>query len=115
MNTEQDNKDILKNLFSNMPEETLPDSFRINVMQQVMRESVRLKKRNERWGLLAVILASLTIVSLSVIAVIYAGIPKISMPKIDLPIFNFYLFIGALTLILLLLDYKLRQLFHKDE
>lgn len=115
MNTEQDNNDLLKNLFSKMPEETLPDSFRLNVMQQIMQESVRLKKRNECWGLLAVILASLIIVSLSVVAIIYAGIPKITIPKVDLSIFCFYLFIGILTLTLLFLDYKLRRLFHKDE
>ena len=51
--------DILKNLFSRMPEEELPGSFRANVMQQILAEAERIHKRNERWGWIAVISASL--------------------------------------------------------
>lgn len=121
MNTEKEKTDIFKDLFSKMPEETLPASFRVNVMQQIMQESIRIKKRNERLSLMAVILASLGILSLAVASFFYLGLPeelsmpKLSIPKIDPSAFHFYLLIGGITLFLLFLDYRLRRLFHKDE
>lgn len=115
MNTEHKKKDILKNLFRDMPEEQLPDSFRTRMMQQIMLESAKIKKRNERLGLMAVILASLLIVALGVLSFLYMDLSSITIPKLNLTALHFYLFIGALTLFLLFLDYKLRQLFHKDE
>ena len=51
--------DILKDLFSRMPEEELPASFRANAIRQIMAEAERIRKRNERWGWIAVIAASL--------------------------------------------------------
>ena len=41
--------DILKDLFSRMPEEELPASFRANAMRQIMAEAERIRKRNERF------------------------------------------------------------------
>lgn len=41
--------DILKDLFSRMPEEELPASFRANAIRQIMAEAERIRKRNERW------------------------------------------------------------------
>ena len=119
-NTEKEKTDLFKDLFSKMPEETLPASFRINVMQQIMQESVRIKKRNERLSLMAVILASLGILSLAVASFFYLGLPELEMPKLSIPqidpsAFHFYLLIGGITLFLLFLDYRLRRLFHKDE
>ena len=37
--------DILKDLFSQMPEEELPASFRANAMRQIMAEAERIRKR----------------------------------------------------------------------
>lgn len=115
MNTETENKDILKNLFSDMQEEPLPASFRMNVMERVMQESAKIKKRNERWSLLAVIIASLGILALAALSLIYMDLPKMALPKINLSALHFYLFIGTLSLVLLYLDYRLRRLFRKDE
>lgn len=115
MNTIPENKDILKNLFDNMQEEQLPASFRMNIMERVIAESVKIKKRNERLSLVAVIIASLGIIALAVLSFIYIGLPKITIPKIDLTAFHFYSFIGILTLLLLYLDYCLRRLFHKNK
>ena len=120
MNTKKEKTDVLRNLFSNMPEETLPASFRANVMQQILQESVRIKKRNERLSLLAVILASIGILALAVASFFYLGLPEFTMPKMTLPKIDpsachFYLFIGGITLFLLFLDYRLRRLFRKDE
>ena len=67
MNTEQDNKDLLQKLFSQMEEEKLPDTFRADVMKQVLLETARIKKRNEFLGLLSVILASIAIVAMALV------------------------------------------------
>lgn len=115
MNTENENKDILRDLFSNMQEEQLPASFRLNVMERVMFETAKIRKRNERFSLLAVIIGSLGIIALAVLAFIYIGVPKVTLPKFDLSVIHFYLFIGMLSLLLLYLDYRLRRLFRKDE
>lgn len=109
------NPDILEGLFRQMPEEELPASFRLNVMQQIAREAIRVRKRNERLGLAAVIAASLLMLAMAVISFFYMEVPRISWPKIDMTAFSFYFYIGTLTLLLLFLDYKLRKVFHKDE
>ena len=51
MDSNQKQPDILENLFRQMPEEELPASFRLNVMQQIAKETVKVKKRNEWFGL----------------------------------------------------------------
>ena len=120
MDSNKKNPDILENLFRQMPEEELPASFRLNVMRQIAKETVKVKKRNEWFGLSAVIVASLGMLGMAVAFLFYMDLPQMSWPKmewakIDLPIFSFYFYIGILTLILLFLDYKLRKVFHKDE
>ena len=112
MDSNKKNPDILESLFRQMPEEELPASFRLNVMQQIAKETVKVKKRNEWFGLAAVIVASLGILGMDFPQI---PVPKITWPKIDLPIFSFYFYIGILTLFLLFLDYKLRKVFRKDE
>lgn len=119
MNTEQDNKDLLQELFSQMEEEKLPDTFRADIMKQVLLETARIKKRNEFLGLLSIILASLAIVALAVFSFIYMGMttstfmPKVAMPKFDLTAVYFYSFIGILALLLLFMDYQFRRVFKK--
>ena len=107
--------DILKDLFSRMPEEELPASFRANVMRQIMAEAERIRKRNERWGWIAVIAASLLMIGVAIASVLYMGIPKISVPIPDLDALPFYVYIGMLTLILLGADYKLRQIIKRRQ
>ena len=113
LNTNKEQPDFLGDLFSRIPEEELPASFRSNVMRQIMLESVKAKKRNERFSLLAVILASLIMISLAVASFIYMEIPQISLPVLDTSALVFYLYIGAIALILLLADYQLRNMLHK--
>lgn len=113
--------DILKDVFSRMPEEELPGSFRANMMQQIMAEAQRIRKRNERWGWIAVISASLLMIGMAIGSFLYMGIPKISITIPRLSSLPFYFYIGMLTLILLAADYKFRQAYkkkqmsHKDE
>lgn len=105
--------DLLKDLFSRMPEEKLPAAFRQNMMQQIMAESERIRKRNECWGWVAVIAASLLMLGFAIASFFYMDIQKISLPIPDLSILPFYLYIGMLAMILLLVDYKFRQIFER--
>ncbi len=103
--------DILKDLFSRMPEEELPASFRTNVMRQIMAEAERIRKRDERWGWIAVIAASLLMIG----SFLYMGIPKISVQIPNMSTLPFYAYIGMLALILLGVDYKFRQIFKRRQ
>jgi len=114
MNTNENRSiDVLKPLFQRLPEEDLPSSFRENMMKKIMEEAVRTKKRNERLGLLAVILASVVVLALAVFVFIYMEIPQleISLPK--LTSISFYLYIGALSLLLLFGDYIMRKAYRE--
>lgn len=114
INTNKEQPDLLGDLFKRIPEEELPASFRSNVMRQIMLESAKAKKRDERFSLLAAdSVASLIMISLAIVSFVYMEIPKIAIPTISTSALAFYLYIGAITLILLLADYKLRNLFHK--
>ncbi|WP_075559013.1 hypothetical protein [Parabacteroides timonensis] len=121
MDTHKDNPDILEKLFSQLPEEELPASFRLNVMQQITSEAAKVQKRNERFGLAAVVIASLGMLGMAIALILYyIGLPEtaeiqIRWPQIDTGIFSFYFYIGILALLLLFLDYRLRKLFHKGK
>lgn len=113
INTNKEQPGLLGDLFKRIPEEELPASFRSNVMRQIMLESAKAKKRNERFTLVAAIVASLIMISLAAVSFVYMEIPKIALPMISTSALAFYLYIGAITLILLFVDYKMRNLFHK--
>ena len=107
--------DILKDLFSRMPEEELPASFRANAMRQIMAEAERIRKRNERWGWIAVIAASLLMVGIAIASFLYMNISPISVQIPNMSTLPFYAYIGMLALILLGADYKLRQIFERRQ
>lgn len=115
LNINKEQPDFLGDLFSRVPEEELPASFRSNMMRQILLESAKVKKRNERFSLLAVILASFIMISLAIASLIYMKVPQINLPHINTEVLSFYLYIGALTLLLLWGDFQLRKLFHKRE
>lgn len=115
MNPNDTQTDLLKKLFSRMPEAELPDSFRQNVMEQIRKEAVRIQKRKERTGLATIIAASLGIIGIAVFVLIYIGMPKIEISIPSLPNLPFCLYIGAISLLLLGADYKLRQFFRKKQ
>ncbi|MFQ9020404.1 MAG: hypothetical protein ACLR6J_01095 [Parabacteroides merdae] len=100
-----------------MPEEELPASFRANAMRQIMAEAERIRKRNERWGWIAVIAASLLMVGIAI-----ASFPLLTEYLTQYPVqipnmstLPFYAYIGILALILLGADYKFRQLFKRRQ
>lgn len=121
MDTHKDNPDILEKLFAQLPEEELPVSFRQNVMQQVAREAAKAQRRSERWGLAAVITTSLVLLGMTAYLIhYYIGFPEdtgrnTQWPKIDSGLFSFYSYIGLLALLLLWLDYRLREAFRKRQ
>ena len=97
INTNKEQPDLLGDLFKRIPEEELPASFRSNVMRQIMLESAKAKKRDERFSLLAAIVASLIMISLAIVSFVYMEIPKIAVPTISTSALAFYLYIGAIT------------------
>lgn len=70
MDNHKKNPDILEKLFRQMPEEELPASFRLKIMQQIAGETVKARKRNERFGLVAVIAASLGMLGMAVVSIL---------------------------------------------
>jgi polyferredoxin len=109
--TEQ--QDILKTMFNHLPEETLSQAFLPEMMQRIRKESVRIRKRDERLRIAALVAASLTIVGLTAATFIYMGVPKIEIDFSMITIPPLYLFIGAFSLILLLADSLFRQRYYK--
>ncbi|MDH6305755.1 hypothetical protein M2459_002489 [Parabacteroides sp. PF5-5] len=113
MSKQTEEKDILKTLFGRMPEADLPASFRDNVMRQVFAEALKVKRRNECFALLSVIVASVAIIALAVVSLVYMDLPKMAISLPDLSSVPFYLYIGMLTLLLLFGDYKMRKTYRK--
>jgi len=114
MNTNE--KDWLEQLFQRLPKEELVASFREDMMKRITAEAVRIKKRNEQLGWLSVVLASLTIIGLAVAAIIrVSGTPQWNFPKlhINMEAIPFYLYIGALALILLVVDHFASRAYKK--
>lgn len=110
-------KDFLGNIFRQLPGESLPKDFRMHMMWKIEAEAARIRKRNERLGLLAVIIASLAIITLAVFAIIYLEIPKITISIPALSSLPFYFYIGGLVLLLLGGDYLMRKRYrqkHKE-
>jgi len=105
--------DLLRSIFSRMPEETLPSGFQTEMMQRIKKEAARIAKRNERFRVLALIAASLFTIGLAVAALIYMGIPPITteFPGISIP--PNYIYFGMLVLFLLCSDHLLRRLYYK--
>ncbi|OAV66286.1 hypothetical protein Barb6XT_02014 [Bacteroidales bacterium Barb6XT] len=106
-------KDVLADLFRQLPEESLPDDFRTRMMQRIRLESARAKRRSERLSLAALVAASLIMIATGVAVFFHKGFPALSPtftlsipPLTSLP---FYLYIAGLTFFLLWGDYLLRK------
>ena len=106
-------QDILKSIFSRLPDERLPLNFQQEMMQQIRKEAVRITKRNERLYMLALIAGALFTAGLAVAALLYVGIPQLTIgfPHVSIP--SSYIYFGLLVLILLSMDLLLRQRYYK--
>ena len=105
--------DLLKSMFSHLPEETLPSTFQSETMQRIRKEAIRVEKRHQFLRILALIAASTVTIGLAVAALIYLHIPQnmIEFPRISFP--SSYLYFGSLVLILLFADHLFRQYYDK--
>ena len=106
-------QDLLKSIFSRLPDERLPLNFHPEMMQQIRKEAARIAKRNERLYILALIAGVLFTVGLAVAALLYVGIPTITIefPRVSIP--PSYIYFGLLVLVLLCMDLLLRQRYYK--
>lgn len=108
---QQQGKDSWEQLFAQLPEERLPMGFRATLMGEVMRQAAAKRKRDERLSWLALLLATCALIALAVGVLLYLDF---SWPHFELfkgEGYPFYCSIGVLALLLLLADYKLRQLY----
>jgi fatty acid desaturase len=113
MNEKEYKKDWLKPMFSQLTKEELPASFRDNIMKRIRAEADRKKKRNELMELAAVCVASLAFIGLAAGAILYTSLPDVAWWTPDFITLPFYLYIGALTLLLLGVDHFFRQMYRK--
>ncbi|MDD4516384.1 hypothetical protein [Massilibacteroides sp.] len=113
MHTTKRNNDVLRELFSRLPEKQLPDNFRVSMMQKIKQEAVCQEKQEERKGLLITISIAAIILILGILALSFL---KISPREFRIPDFStvpFYLYIGGLVSLLLIADYKFRKRFNE--
>ena len=109
--TIQQGKSTLEQLFVQLPEERLPKDFRVTLMREVMRQAAIKRKRNERLSWLALLLASCALIALAIGSLLYLDFSWSRFELFKGESYSFYCSIGALALLLLLADYKLRQLY----
>jgi len=121
---EPEEQDILHRLFVVMPYEKLPDDFNERVMHRIQKENaLREKKRKylEIGGYASGIAAMLTICLLVIhflditiqfpkIELSVRSFPKLSLELFDSPSFQLSVFIGVITLFLLMVDSTIRRI-----
>lgn len=113
MNRKDKEKDILREMFSQLPDKKLPDSFRETMMKQVMKEAVRMKTREERLGLLITILIAFVFLILGGVTLLILEVPRLELKMPDLTNLPFFVYIGTLVFLLLVADNVLRKKFYE--
>jgi hypothetical protein len=121
---ETNEKDIIRKLFSGMPDERLPLNFNENVMSRIRKEALRRERRNRRWEIFGYASAILLMAAVCVFILYRIGvtfeIPEIdlrsawSFPRPDFSIFkspSFILsfYVGLLASFLLIVDSIIRR------
>lgn len=109
MNRNNKNDDMLKSIFQRLPENDLPSSFRERIMQQVVIEAAKKKKRNVVLTISSLTLASVIMLAFAVVSIIYMDLPKLEIDVKELTSLPFYLYIGTLVILLLGGDHILRK------
>ncbi|MDR2232720.1 MAG: hypothetical protein LBE56_06290 [Tannerella sp.] len=121
----QDENDILKTMFSRMPEEKLSPAFQTDMMERIRKEALLVAKRRQILQVLLLIGASISMIGLAIATFVYLKIPQMSsewfrtydwqiprnFPNISIP--HSYLIFGFLVVILLFADYLFRQVYYK--
>ncbi|MDR1331125.1 MAG: hypothetical protein LBK07_03390 [Tannerella sp.] len=111
---EKKETDPFRTVFDRMvEEEALPDGFQARMMQRIMQERERVRRRSERLQMLLILAALAAIAGLAASSFIYL---KISLPIAVFPALSIpvpCLLTGALALLLLAADYFMRQAYYK--
>lgn len=113
MHTNHTEKDLLQTLFRRLPEEKLPSAFQQEMMVRIWKEAKRTRRRNKIILISAYAFALTLFAGLTIATYIYLEIPKI---KVELPrvsVDSFYIFLGVISIVLLLADYLFRRSFYK--
>lgn len=113
MRDDRENKDMLGDMFSGLPEAQLPSGFREEVLEKVMYEAARMKKQKERNGLFVTIALAVLIFVSGIAALMYLELPKVEVRIPDLSTLPFFAYIGGLVFILLAIDWKVRKRFYE--
>ncbi len=114
---EQIEKDRLKDLFAELPDEELPAGFQETVMERIRKDVVRAERRRERLTIfgLFVLIASLLALLFGLFSFLGVSLhwPQIRLSLSQYPSFFFYLYIGALVFCLWMADSFLRKTYRK--
>jgi hypothetical protein len=105
MNNEND---LLKQIFSRLPEEEeLSPAFKEDMMKKIMEEAKKRNRRLLRISYITIASVSIGFIALAILALHFAGIRigKPELPSIDMSLVLFYLYIGAIPLSLLYINY----------
>jgi hypothetical protein len=113
MRNDKNTKDPWKDWFASLPEKKLTDDFRERLMERVAMEAARMKKREERVGLLVTVLLALVILLVGGLAFVYLEIPMVRFRMPDWSLLPFLIYIGGLVFLLLLLDHKFRRYYEQ--
>lgn len=103
----------MRELFKGLPDRKLPENFRKDVMLNVMQEAIRMKKKEEQLGLFITIAIATAMLALGVLALLYLKMPDMEFRTPDLSSVPFFMYIGALVFILLVIDHKCRKHFYE--
>lgn len=109
-------KDILREMFRDLPDERLPDGFNETVMSLVGKEVARREKAGRLQETLCYVAAGISILSglAVVLFMLDFSFSNLHMPKVDLSGFEssslpFSIYIGSIALLLLVADTLIRH------
>jgi hypothetical protein len=122
-----EDKDTMRNLFAQLPDEQLPCDFNRKMMEKVNREAARNKKIAAIKDILGYVLCGVIMTAACVLVLHFTGF-SLKLPDIQFcdrpfetpdfgvlksPAFLFGFYIGLLAFLLLVADSMLRRHFHK--
>lgn len=113
MNTNQKEDDFLRILFHRLPEEKLPSTFHQEMMMRIRKEAKRTRRKNKILLISAYTFALALFAGLTIATYIYLEIPKIEIEIPRISVSSFYIFLGVISIVLLLADYLFRRSFYK--
>ena len=117
---ETKNKDMMRELFVGLPDESLPFGFDEKVMARIHREASLREKRNKRLEIFGYTSGAVAMMAVCFLVLNYIGVsfelPQINLsmpafpkPDFDSGSFGLSVYIGTLALFLLIIDSVVRK------